>query len=211
MKRFMNRKSVAIAAVVGLVLGGAGLAAAHVLGNGTATGSTTVAGGPGDGFTVSSPDLEGGPLTIDPNNFDTISASISNFTGLPLTVKQIDVAITGVTVDQNTQNPAWPPCTASQFVLAASASPGWGGPQMTSNNGVLEGPAAVWTTNLPQTVPNGDFVNGEHLATSTPPFVSPTSVNGVPPGLFLEWLDQGPNVIQNNCLGATVNVSVSAS
>jgi hypothetical protein len=140
---------------------------------------------------------------------DTISASISNFTGLPLTLHQIEVQITGVTVDANTQNPAWPACTASQFVLLASSSSPW---QELTPNGALEiGPAALWTENLPQTVPNGDFVNGEHLATSTPPFVSPTSVNGVPPGLFLEWLDQGPNVIQNNCLGATVNVSVSAS
>jgi hypothetical protein len=36
-------------------------------------------------------------------------------------------------------------------------------------------------------------------------------VNGVPPGLALEWLDQGSGTIQNNCLGATVNVTVSAS
>ena len=31
---------------------------------------------------------------------------------------------------------------------------------MTSNNGVLEGPAAVWTSNLPLTVPNGRLRDG---------------------------------------------------
>jgi hypothetical protein len=204
MKRFINKKVVATAAVVGLALGGAGIASAYILGNGSATGSASVGSGAANGFSVSSPSLQGGPLSIDPNNFDTILSSISNFTGLPLTLKEIDVQITGVTVDAATQNPAWPACTASQFVLAANSSPGWGGPQMTSNNGVLEGPAAVWTTHLPLTVPNGAYVTGSQT-------LSPSAVNGVPPGLFLEWLDQGSGAIQNNCLGATVNVTVSAS
>ena len=72
---------------------------------------------------MSSPSLQGGPLSIDPNNFDTISSSISNFTGLPLTLNQIEVQITGITVDAATQNPAWPACTAGQFVLAALSAP----------------------------------------------------------------------------------------
>jgi len=204
MKRFINKKVVATAAVVGLALGGAGIASAYILGNGSATGSASVGSGAANGFSVSSPSLQGGPLSIDPNNFDTILSSISNFTGLPLTLKEIDVQITGVTVDAATQNPAWPACTASQFVLVARLLPGWGGPQMTSNNGVLEGPAAVWTSHLPLTVPNGNYVTGSQT-------LSPSAVNGVPPGLFLEWLDQGSGAIQNNCLGATVNVTVSAN
>ena len=87
MKRFMNKKVVATAAVVGLALGGAGIASAYILGNGSATGSASVGNGAANGFSVSSPSLQGGPLSIDPNNFDTISSSISNFTGLPLTLK----------------------------------------------------------------------------------------------------------------------------
>ena len=204
MKRFINKKVVATAAVVGLALGGAGIASAYILGSGSATGSASVGSGAANGFSVSSPGLQGGPLSIDPNNFDTVWSSISNFTGLPLTLTQIQVQITGVTADAATQNPAWPACTASQFVLAAGSAPGWGGPQMTSNNGVLEGPAAVWTSNLPLTVPNGDYVTGSQT-------LSTSAVNGVPPGLFLEWLDQGAGTVQNNCLGATVNVTVRAS
>jgi len=75
---------------------------------------------------------------------------------------------------------------------------------MTSNNGVLEGPAAVWTSRLPLTVPNGDYVTDSQT-------LSTSAVNGVPPGLFLEWLDQGSGTVQNNCLGATVNVTVSTN
>jgi|HubBroStandDraft_6_1064221.scaffolds.fasta_scaffold542260_1 hypothetical protein len=193
---------VVVAAV--LVIGLSGTAIAYVFDNGSNSGTGSVGTGAANGFSVSSPSLQGGPLSIDPNNFDTISSSISNFTGLPLTLNQIQVQITGITVDAAIQNPAWPACTASQFVLAAISAPGWGGPQMTSNNGVLEGPAAVWTSNLPLTVPNGRYVTGGQT-------LSPSAVNGVPPGLVLEWLDQGSGTVQNNCLGATVNVTVSAS
>jgi hypothetical protein len=193
---------VVVAAV--LVIGLSGTAIAYVFDNGSNSGTGSVGTGAANGFSVSSPSLQGGPLSIDPNNFDTISSSISNFTGLPLTLNQIQVQITGITVDAAIQNPAWPACTASQFVLAAISAPGWGGPQMTSNNGVLEGPAAVWTSNLPLTVPNGRYVTGGQT-------LSPSAVNGVPPGLVLEWLDQGSGTVQNNCLGATVNVTVSTN
>jgi hypothetical protein len=200
-----GKRAAAIAvAAAALVVGLSGTAIAYVFENGSNSGAGSVGNGAANGFSVSSPSLQGGPLSIDPNNFDTISSSISNFTGLPLTLKQIQVEITGVTVNPATQNPAWPACTASQFVLTARSAPGWGGPQMTSNNGVLEGPAAVWTSNLPLTVPNGKYVTGSQT-------LSTSAVNGVPPGLFLEWLDQGSGTVQNNCLGATVNVTVSAS
>jgi hypothetical protein len=200
-----GKRAAAIAVVAAvLVVGLSGTAIAYVFENGSNSGTGSVGAGAANGFSVSSPSLQGGPLSIDPNNFDTISSSISNFTGLPLTLNQIEVQITGITVDAAIQNPAWPTCTASQFVLAANSAPGWGGPQMTSNNGVLEGPAAVWTSNLPLTVPNGHYVTGGQTLTTS-------AVNGVPPGLFLEWLDQGSGTVQNNCLGATVNVTVSAS
>jgi hypothetical protein len=200
-----GKRAAAIAVVAAvLVVGLSGTAIAYVFENGSNSGTGSVGAGAANGFSVSSPSLQGGPLSIDPNNFDTISSSISNFTGLPLTLNQIEVQITGITVDAAIQNPAWPACTASQFALVALSIPGWGGPQMTSNNGVLEGPAAVWTSNLPLTVPNGHYVTGGQTLTTS-------AVNGVPPGLFLEWLDQGSGTVQNNCLGATVNVTVSAS
>jgi hypothetical protein len=203
MKRFINKKVVATAAVVGLALGGAGIASAYILGNGSATGGASVGSGTASGFTVSSPGLQGGPLSIDPPNVDTIWSSLSNFTGLPATLHQIQVEITGVTVDQNTQNPAWPDCTADQFVLSASSTSPWQG-LTPGPGGVSTGPSATWSQNLPLTVPNGDYV------TSTQG-LSSSVVNGVPDGLTLEWVDQGPSVIQNNCLGATVNVTVSAN
>ena len=205
MKLRGSKRAAAIAVVAAaLVVGLSGTAIAYVFDNGSSSGTGSVGSGAANGFSVSSPGLQGGPLSIDPNNFDTVWSSISNFTGLPLTLKQIEVQITGVTVNAATQNPAWPACTASQFVLAAISAPGWGGPQMTTNNGVLEGPAAVWTSHLPLTVPNGNYVTGSQT-------LSTSAVNGVPPGLFLEWLDQGSGTVQNNCLGATVNVTVSAS
>ncbi len=202
MKRFMNKKAVAIAATVGLVLGGAGIASAYILGNGSATGGASVGSGAGSGFTVSSPGLQGGPLSIDPNNVDTIWSSISNFTGLPLTLNKIQVQITGVSVDAAIQNPAWPACTASQFVLSASSTSPW--QDLTPNGAVETGPTAVWTENLPLTVPNGDYVTASQ---STSGGVQ----SGIPGGLTLEWLNLGSSVIQNNCLGATVNVTVTAS
>jgi hypothetical protein len=205
MKLRRGKRVGAIAVVAAaLVVGLSGTAIAYVFTNGSSSGTGSVGNGAANGFSVSSPSLQGGPLSIDPNNFDTISSSISNFTGLPLTLNEIQVQITGITVDAAIQNPAWPACTASQFVLAAISAPGWGGPQMTSNNGVLEGPAAVWTSHLPLTVPNGHYVTGAQT-------LSTSAVNGVPPGLFLEWLDQGSGTVQNNCLGATVNVTVSAT
>jgi hypothetical protein len=205
MKLRGGKRAGAIAVVAAaLVVGLTGTAIAYVFANGSSSGTGSVGVGAANGFSVSSPSLQGGPLSIDPNNFDTISSSISNFTGLPLTLNEIQVQITGITVDAAIQNPAWPACTASQFALVALSLPGWGGPQMTSNNGVLEGPAAVWTSNLPLTVPNGHYVTGGQT-------LSTSAVNGVPPGLFLEWLDQGSGTIQNNCLGATVNVTVSTN
>ena len=205
MKLWGGKRAAAIAVVAAaLVVGLSGTAIAYVFENGSNSGAGSVGSGAANGFSVSSPSLQGGPLSIDPDNFDTIASSISNFTGLPLTLKQIQVQITGITVNAATQNPAWPACTASQFVLTARSAPGWGGPQMTSNNGVLEGPAAEWTSNLPLTVPNGDYVTGSQT-------LSASAVNGVPPGLFLEWLDQGSGTVQNNCLGATVNVTVSTN
>jgi len=200
-----GKRAAAIAVVAAaLVVGLSGTAIAYVFDNGSNSGTGSVGSGAANGFSVSSPGLQGGPLSIDPNNFDTVWSSISNFTGLPLTLTQIQVQITGITVDAAIQNPAWPACTASQFALVARSLPGWGGPQMTSNNGVLEGPAAVWTSRLPLTVPNGDYVTDSQT-------LSTSAVNGVPPGLFLEWLDQGSGTVQNNCLGATVNVTVSTN
>ena len=204
MKRFINKKVVATAAVVGLAFGATGIASAYIFGNGSATGTASVGSGTASGFTVSSPGLQGGPLSIDPPNTNTIFSSISNFTGLNATLHSIGVSITGVTPNPNTQNPAWPDCTADQFVLSASSTSAWQG-LTPGPGGVSTGPTATWTQNLPITVKNAQYVNG---ATQTAVgFVT----NGVPPGLTVEWVDQGPSVIQNNCLGATVNVTVSAN
>jgi hypothetical protein len=202
MKRFINKKAVAIVAVVGLALGGAGIASAYILGNGSATGTASVGSGATNGFTVSSPSLQGGPLSINPNNPDTILSSISNFTGLPLTLHQIEVQITGVTVDASIQNPAWPACTVSQFALSALSSSPW--QDLTPNGPFETGPTAVWTQNLPKTVVNGDYVTSTQGTSSS-------AQSGIPFGLTLQWLDQGSSVVQNNCLGATVDVTVSAS
>ncbi len=195
------RKAAAIIVVVAaLVVGLSGTAIAYVFTNGGSSGGGSV--GSGNGFTVSSPGLQGGPLSIDPNNVDTIWSSISNFTGLPLTLHQIEVQIIGVTVDANIQNPAWPACTASQFVLSAPSTSPW--QDLTPNGAVETGPTAVWTENLPLTVPNGDYVTGSQGTSSS-------VQSGIPPGLTLEWLNLGSAVIQNNCLGATVNVTVSVN
>ncbi len=202
MRRFVNKKAVAIAAVVGLAIGGAGIASAVLLGTGSATGSASVGSGSANGFTVSSPGLQGGPLSINPNNTDTIWSSISNFTGLPLTLHQIQVSITGVTPNANSQNPAFPPCTASQFVLSAPSGSPWQG--LTVNGPVQTGPTAVWTQNLPKTLNNGQYIDSNQNVTGG-------VVNGIPPNLTLEWLNLGPSVVQNNCLGASVQVTVSAS
>jgi hypothetical protein len=203
MKRYINKKVVATAAVVGLAFGGAGIASAYIFGNGSATGSASVGTGTASGFTVSSPGLQGGPLSIDPPNTNTIWSSISNFTGLPTTLHSIEVQITGVTPDANTQNPAWPACTADQFVLSADSTSPWQG-LTPGPGGVSTGSSATWTQNLPLTVNNGQYVTQGQSTTGG-------AVNAVPPGLTLEWIDQGPSVIQNNCLGATVNVTVSAN
>ncbi len=202
MRRLVGKKAAAIVIVAALIIGLSGPAIAYVLGNGSGSGSGAGSVGSGSGFTVSSPGLQGGPLTINPNNTDTIWSSISNFTGLPLTLYQIQVAITGVTPNANSQNPAFPPCTASQFVLSAPSTSPWQG--LTANGPVETGPTAIWTQNLPLTVPNASYVTDSQGTTSS-------VVNAVPPGLKLEWLNLGPSVIQNNCLGATVNVTVSVN
>lgn len=192
-----------VAVVAALIIGLSGTAIAFVLGGGTNSGVGSTGSATGNGFTVSSPGLQGGPLSLDPPNVDTIWSSISNFTGLPATLHSIEVQITGVTPNPNTQNASWPPCTADQFVLSAPSSSPWLG-LTPGPGGVSTGPAATWSENLPLTVPNGDFVTGVQT-------LSPSVVNAVPAGLTLEWVDQGPSTIQNNCLGATVNVTVSTN
>ena len=96
MRRLVSKKAVTITAVVGLVLGGAGVALAGFVGGDPNSGSAST--GFPTSFTVSSPLFTGGPLYPGKGG-DNIVATIQNATGTSLPLNQISVSITGVTMN----------------------------------------------------------------------------------------------------------------
>ncbi len=204
MKRLLSKKGAAIAVAAGLALSAAGfgLAAAFYSSGGSNTGSAST--GFPTTFTVSSPIFVGGPL-YPGTGADTIDATIQNATGNPLALNQLEVSITGVTMNAPGSLYATggdPACTAADYALSAPTSgPGsfWTG--LTVNGPTKTGQTATWSQNLPQNVGVGDYVAGGLPGGSS---VS----QGLPAGLTLIMLNTTAN--QDACQGASVQVTVSA-
>ena len=103
----------------------------------------------------------GGPLYPGTGS-DTIQATVQNATGAPLALNQLEVSITGVTMNPPGSLYATagdPACTTADYALSAPTSgPGsfWTG--LTVNGGTKTGQSATWTQNLPQNVGVDDYV-----------------------------------------------------
>ena len=201
MRRLVTKKAVTITAVVGLVLGGAGVALAGFVGGGSNLGSATT--GFPTSFTVSSPIFTGGPLYPGKGG-DSIVATIQNATGTSLPLNQISVSITGVTMNPPgslyAQQPGVPACTAADYALVAPSPGVWQGG--TVNGGTTSGQTLTYIgTGL--SIPSSDYVVGGFPNPGIGnAFVGPLS------GLTLVMLNLPAN--QNACQGASVQVSVGA-
>ena len=202
MKRFVNKKAVTITAVLGLALGGAGIALAGFVGGGSGSGSATT--GFPTSFTVSSPIFTGGPLYPGQGG-DDIVATIQNATGTSLPLHGVQVSITGVTMNPPgslyATQPGVPPCTADDYALQAPFPGSWTGG--VSNGPIQQGQTLTWNGfGIP--IPSGEYVVGGLPATVLGnAFVGPLS------GLQLVMLNLSEN--QNACQGASVQVTVSAN
>ena len=205
MKRYVSKKSAVIAVVAGLGLSAAGfgLAAAFYSSGGSNTGSAST--GFPTTFTVSSPIFVGGPLYPGTGS-DSIQATVQNATGAPLALNQLEVSITGVTMNPPGSLYATagdPACTTADYALSAPTSgPGsfWTG--LTVNGATKTGQSATWTQNLPQNVGVDDYVvNGLPGGSGVAP--------ALPAGLTLVMLNSTAN--QDACQGASIQVTISAS
>ena len=111
-------------AVAGVALCGAGFGFAAASFSGGGSGSGSGSSGFPTTFTVSSPIFVGGPL-YPGTGADTIDATIQNATGAPLALNQLQVSITGVTMNPPGSLYAAdgdPACTISDYALSAPTS-----------------------------------------------------------------------------------------
>src|SRR5580704_2920657 len=158
MKRLVSRQAVAIVVVVGLALGGTGVALAGFVDGGPGSGSATT--GFPTSFTVSSPIFTGGPLYPGQGG-DGIVATIQNATGTSLPLNLVVVSISSVTMNPPgslyAQQPGVPPCTTADYALQAPFPGTWTGG--VSNGPIQRGQALSWFgTGAP--IPSGDYVVG---------------------------------------------------
>jgi hypothetical protein len=202
MKRFINKKTLAISAAAGIALGGAGVALAGFVSGGSGSGSAST--GFPTTFTVSSPIFTGGPLYPGQGPGDSFVATIQNATGTSLPLNEIQVSISGVTLNPPgslyAAEPGVPACTTADYALQAPFPGVWTGG--TNNGAITQGLTLTWN-GTGASIPSGDYVVG-----GVPTAGIGNALSGPLAGLKLVMLNLPEN--QNACQGASVQVTVSA-
>jgi hypothetical protein len=187
MKRFMNKKVVAIGLAAGLTLGAAGAAFAYFTANGSGTGTGTV--GLAGTWNVGSVVLAGTTIYPGQGSNAVVSDTVQNPSGNGnQNLGQLQVSISSVAQDAAYTSDG--PCTTADFALTSSA------------NWTVAVDAESATVS-----PNVDIAAGDFYVSGTGD--SATTGNALPTGLALTMLDSSSN--QDGCQDATVTLTLAAS
>ncbi len=204
MKRFINKKAVAITAAVGLALGIAGGAFAYYTTGGSSTGSATT--GFTTTFTVQNVTFSG-PALLPGAVGDIIAAQVENHTGAPLAFNQLEVSIAGVTENApGTANQAAgaPPCTTADYQLTAGTVSPW---QLANAEGTTD-LAGKHDSALVLPRPGASVADGSSVVNGIP---SLAPGNAMLTGFPVELQELNTTADQDACQGASVQVTVTAS
>ena len=195
MKRFMNKKVVAIGLAAGITLGAAGAAFAYFTATGSGTGTGSV--GLASNWSVGPVVLAGTTIYPGQGANAVVSDTVKNVGSGNQNLNQLQVSITSVAEGTPgtgfDTSEAANPCTTADFALTAS-----------SNWTVAAGAESATVTTL--TTPT-DITAGNWYSNATGN--DATTDNALPSGLSLTMLDA--THAQDRCQGATVTLTLAAS
>jgi hypothetical protein len=189
-KRFMNKKVVAIGLAAGITLGGAGAAFAYFTSNGSGNGTATV--GNAGTWSVGTIQLAGTAIYPGQGANAVQSDTVQNPTGNgSQNLSQLEVTI--ASVSENAPGLGLGSCSTADFALTAASHWTVAGDGESATVSNLSSPTDI--------APGHFYVDGTGD--------SATTGNALPSGLALTMLDSGSN--QDGCQGATVTLTLAAS
>ncbi len=201
MKRFVAKRVAALGVITSLVIGIPGIAFAYYSSAGSNTGNVTTS--LTTTFTVENITFTGPPLQPGALG-DSVHAQVLNHSGAPLPFNQLEVVITGVTVNppgSASQAAGAPPCTTADYQLTAPNPSPW---QLANSGGTTDlagkHDSALILPRPGALVPDGgSVVDGA-------PSLAPGDAMLTPFPVLLQELDTTAN--QDACQGAAVQVAV---
>jgi len=191
MKRFMNKKVVAIGLAAGLTLGAAGAAFAYF--TDTGSGNGTASTGHATAWSVTNVLTSGGALYPGQNS-NTISADVQNVGSGNQALNNLQVVISSITEHApGTTFTSEAACTPADYALVSTGS--W------ANAGADTANYAV--------SPAADVVAGDYVTDAADSGGTAATGAALPSGLTLVMVDN-TSAAQDQCQGATVNLTVTA-